>query len=211
MLKRICTLFGLLVIAAIPSFADITLLTFTGGDYSPHFFNQTVGWEFHVNQTFNVAALHWFDPTGSDPTAHQVAIWNNLGSLVVETCVGSGCAGSSYVSHPQNPNYWQTPVTATLLAGNDYVIGGFVGPSDPLVANATAVTTDPLITFRQNRYGDHGVTSLLRPDNNYSPQEFGYFGPNLSATPEPGFYGALALGMSGLIVVVQRRRRAKSL
>src|ERR1035438_304406 len=121
MLNKALTFFLLLAIAAIPSYADVALLTFTGGDYSTHGYDQTVGWEFHVNQTFNVAALHWFDPTGNDPVAHQVAIWNDLGSFVVQACVGSGCAGSSYVLHPQDPNYWQTAVTGvTLVAGNDY-------------------------------------------------------------------------------------------
>jgi hypothetical protein len=43
--------------------------------------------------------------------------------------------------------------------------------------------------------------NALAPQGNYD-------NVSLSATPEPGFYGALALGMSGLLVAIQRRRRA---
>jgi hypothetical protein len=37
-----------------------------------------------------------------------------------------------------------------------------------------------------------------------------YYGPNLefTATPEPGFYGILGLGLTGLFAAVRRRKRA---
>jgi hypothetical protein len=50
------------------------------------------------------------------------------------------------------------------------------------------------------------------PANPFSPQNHGYFGPNFSATatPEPGLYGMLSLGLVGLFFAARRSRSTGS-
>ena len=84
-----------------------------------------------------------------------------------------------------------------LINGHQYVATGFqaaLGTWTTWTAYYTGTSADAgkSITIELN---------ALAPQGNYD-------NVSLSATPEPGFYGALALGMSGLLVAIQRRRRA---
>jgi len=78
-ITKISTVCGLLALGAIPSFADISAVTFTGGSYYNHPISssyQTVGWTFTTNQALNVTTLDWYSPTqGDDATDRTVDIW----------------------------------------------------------------------------------------------------------------------------------------
>lgn len=70
-------------------------------------------------------------------------------------------------------------------------------------------------TFSNTRYaangftdGEYSLTSMARLKT--SGIHVGTFDLRLQAVPEPGFYGALALGLSGLFAVVARRRKANA-
>ena len=56
-----------------------------------------------------------------------------------------------------------------------------------------------------------GLSAFLDSTSNAGAETFGVVNANLPNVPEPGFYGALAIGLSGLYFAVQRSRRKKTL
>ena len=59
-----------------------------------------------------------------------------------------------------------------------------------------------------NAYADSSYSLTTLVNLTGTNNEFVNFTADLAAVPEPGFYGALALGLSGLFAAVARRRRA---
>jgi len=104
----------------------------------------------------------------------------------------SSYGSGSTVSNPTNPN---TSVAVTLGAQTLY--------STPLTRNGWTVET---LVFTPATTGSELFTIA---DNTSS--SFPFESPLIDAvslTPEPEFYGVLALGLAGLAVVVRRRKRA---
>jgi len=76
------------------------------------------------------------------------------------------------------------------LAGN---------PGGPPVPTASEITFD---------YDDYNYTTpLVFPTTRFGSGP-AYYGPNFefTATPEPGLYGVIALGLTGLVAAVRRRK-----
>jgi hypothetical protein len=188
-----------LTMMLVPCFAG-ELLTFTGGSFTPSVNDQTVGWSFTVNAPIQVGDLSWYDPTGSNPVDHPVAIWDSNGQIVASACVGPGC-GSTYVGP-----FWVSSVSANLMPGN-YVIGGYVlaNGSDGFVLGSPTVTTDPSITYGQSRYLVTG--SLTEPTRTCCGN--GFFGPDFSSSvPEPATMTLAGLGFG--VAALWKRFRAHS-
>ncbi len=166
------------------------LLTFTGGSFGPSVNNQTIGWSFTVNTALQLDDLSWYDPTGTNPVDHSLAIWDSSGNTVVTACAGPGC-GSTWVG-----GFWVTTISAALAPGN-YVIGGYVfaNGSDSFTLGSPTITTDPRITYGQSRFNVSGV--LTEPTNTCCGA--GFFGPDLSAAastvPEPASLTLIGLGI----------------
>jgi hypothetical protein len=109
-----------------------------------------------------------------------------------------------------NPGGAPNPKVLDVAAGGTSTIFDATGPSDFIPnwvqhsVSFTGTGNSTTITFASN-------TQPIGP----WPQNDA-FGPVVgdisltSTTPEPGFYGLLALGLSGLLVAVTRRPRAKS-
>lgn len=203
MKKSIILFAALAVLTLLPSApvrADIVLLDFSGGSSGEITgLNHEVGWAFTVNQTFDIGALSWYDIALNTDAPHLVSVWHDNGLLVTEVLVGSGASGSSLVLSAGNSgtaNYWQTPITPVSLIPGSYVIGGSVNPDigERVMYAATAVTTNPVITYTGNRSRD---TAPGRPDIAFG--DGGFFGPNLSAAvPEPSTYLLLTIALGAV-------------
>jgi hypothetical protein len=195
---------GILLVAFASLCIGSPILTFTGGNYAIHGWDQTVGWRFTVNSSITVVGLDWYDPSGTITKAFPVAIWDNAGNVVVSpTNVGSGAGTWDSASH-----YWNTSITAvTLNAGTTYMIGGLIAPTDPIIDFGTGLATDPAITYIEALAAIGG--SIQYPGGGQQ-LGVGYFGPNFNladtGVPEPGTPALLAVGLIAL--AVNRRRAA---
>jgi hypothetical protein len=69
------------------------------------------------------------------------------------------------------------------------------------LSETTVTNTAPGISFVQN---DYNYANGLRCPSTPNGSGPAYYGPNLEFTREPGFYGLLALGLTGSLVAVRR-------
>jgi|HubBroStandDraft_4_1064222.scaffolds.fasta_scaffold24061_2 hypothetical protein len=195
---RITLLTAIFAVTSVPCYAA-ELLTFTGGTFGPSVNNQTIGWSFTVNTALQLDDLSWYDPTGTNPIDHSLAIWDSNGNIVATGCAGPGC-GSNWVG-----GFWVTAISAALAPGN-YVIGGYIfaNGSDSFVLGSPTITTDPRITYGQSRFTVSGV--LTEPTHTCCGN--GFFGPDLSAAsvPEPASMTLIGLGI-GIAGLRKRFRR----
>jgi hypothetical protein len=195
---RVTLLSVAFAVTFVPCYAT-ELLTFTGGTFGPSVNNQTIGWSFTVNTALQVSDLSWYDPTGTNPIDHNLAIWDNNGNIVASGCAGPGC-GSSWVG-----GFWVTAINAALAPGN-YVIGGYIfaNGNDAFTLGNPTITTDPRITYGESRFNVSGM--LTEPTNTCCGN--GFFGPDFSAAtvPEPASMTLVGLGIG--ITALRKRFRA---
>jgi MYXO-CTERM domain-containing protein len=180
---------------------------------------------FTVNSSVTVSALGVFNATGTGNITGpiQVAIYNTVTDLqVTPVATFSG----SYTPSALGYDVFQS-ITPVVLGPGSYEVDavGF-GPNDPNGNLNTGSTTGPLLnsdggklTFTGAAW-DYDTTGLDEPktcvicQSAPTPQssqfDAGTFEvSSTSSTPEPGFYGVLGLGLSGLVFVVSRRRRTR--
>ncbi len=158
---------------------------FIGADQSA-----SIGWSFSVgNKDVELDALGIYDD-GMDGMvdAHAVGIWTNGGTLLAQTTVPSGTAGTLVGSY----RYTALPTPITLTAGQTYVIGTYFGPvagacsgsacGDIFLYNGPE-TYDPRITFLQSRQTRSiaGTGILAFPNLDAGVAE-AFFGPNFLST-----------------------------
>jgi hypothetical protein len=164
--------------------ADEMAITSSPGSLVSSQSNQSLGWEFNVNQTIDVTGLEWYDPDGTtDTVARYVGIFDNTGALIVDACVGPGCDGSSWSS-----GYWTTAASAILSPDTGYEITGFLNSGDPVATPALGdVTTIPEITLDKGVYGQ-GYGSYATPAYVPFTSNDAFLAPNFTVadTPEPG-------------------------
>jgi len=81
------------------------------------------------------------------------------------------------------------------------------GPNSTTIKSTTSSSTPYYFSFDQALAAGQSLDFAvgLGPQGQFSYDSTG-FNATISATPEPGFYGVLALGLSGLILVLSRRR-----
>ena len=191
----------------------------------------------NVSIAVNNPSFETFNPLNATGSPDLHGSWNN-GPIPDWTISGSGGSFQptylTFNAFPDGPisawsnggTIYQT-VTPTAIAGDTYTLfvdigtrldAPGVGYADlmingiPHLATALGTAVAGQWTTWEATYTATSADAggLIRIDLN-SPGIQGNYDNVVLSTPEPGFYGALALGMSGLLVVIQRRRRALSL
>jgi len=141
----------------------------------------------------------------------------------------NGEANGSYVVAYSNGSMISQVITASVTGVYtfDVYIGGerndavpADGTADAVVTGGTSHTFDASgTTAAQGEFSLFTVTFDASAGNTIDIQlqspgvqgDFGNVSLTASATPEPGFYGVVALGLSGLAFAVVRRRSAEKL
>ena len=183
-------------------------LSFTGG--TPVIsFATTFGWGFAVNTPLTVTALGVWDLQGDGLVEdHTVGIFTTSGSTpLVSATVPSGAAGTLI------DGFRYVSITDTVLSPGTYNIGAFYPVGlDPVIQNASTVTTDPRITYQQGGF-DVLAGSLANPTAPTATANSN-FGPNfqiapaaIGVIPEPGSLALLAIAV-GAFAFRRRRRTA---
>lgn len=170
----------------------------------------TVGWDFAVEQAIQATALGVFDldnnssavtGTGDGLTeAHEVGLWEDDGTLLASVIVPSGGAGDLVGGFR-----YVDIVPVDLLPGMTYVLGVHY-PNDP---GADKLGTNglndwlfdfaPVILPGSRRLTSATSLTLGFPDRALSTTHS--FGPNLLFVPEPGGVLGAAAALAGLLVV----------
>jgi hypothetical protein len=168
-------------------------------------FGYSLGYEFLANSNVTVTQLGYFvDTTLTE--SHEVGLYTDTGTLLASTTIVNGDVMVA--------NFAYNPITAvTLTAGQDYVIMGTSGFTDPYTFNPTSFSTDPSISFVQSAYNFDAGSGLNFPDT-FDPTVTGYFGPNFmivsSSIPEPSTLTLGGLAMVGGLLVSWRRRLSRT-
>jgi len=156
---------------------------------------------FTADTTFAVDALGFYYNTTLLPSAtadETVGLYDSTGALLASTTVSiHDSLVDSYVFHGITP--------VVLLSGHQYTVAAETGnnpwafgpPSGP-------PPTSSYITFN---YDSYDYTGTLTFPTSTGGSGSAYYGPNLLVA-EPGFYGLLAVNLSGLILLARRFRRA---
>jgi hypothetical protein len=96
---------------------------------------------------------------------------------------------------PDGPQYGIVSAGDNSATGN----GGITG-SEGLIKNSVVFT---LQCTANCGFAESNISDIVRFQYGTNVSE-----PNITTTPEPGFYGLLSLGMTGLYCAVRRRRMA---
>ena len=130
--------------------------------------------------------------TGSE----LVGLYNQSGTLLASvTVLLTDPTASGFFFHNITP--------VALTAGTQYTVAAQVG-NNPW-SYGPAPTTPADVTFNYNDYLYTNVLAFPTTQHGSGPA---YYGTNFEfTTPEPGFYGALALSLCGLVVGLTRRSR----
>jgi len=178
---------------------------------------------FTVNSPVTVSALGVFNALGNGNITGpiQVAIYNTVTNLQV-TPVAT--FAGHYAPSALGYDVFQS-ITPVVLGPGSYEVDavGF-GPNDPNGNLNTGSSTGPILnsdsgtlTFTGAAWDydtaglDEPLTCIIcqsAPTPQSSQFDAGTF--EVTSTPEPGFYEALGLGLSALLVAVGRRRRQES-
>jgi hypothetical protein len=200
MRTKLSCLTAALIIASVSAASAVpmpAIQSFTGGVNIGGLNGFTVGWSFIANQDLSVSALGW--RTGN-ALGEPVGIWTGDGSTLLGQVTVTGAFSVGIYAY----NNLATPIS--LSAGQTYLIGGLGNSGSAAIAGATAIMTDPFVTYLQGQAANTGVLSAP-----VAPQGSGsWFGPNFLATAVPEGSSTLALlGLSVVgLLVCQRKWKA---
>ena len=186
-----------LVVLVVPAFGDIT--AFTANGVSPFFADNPVslGQVFTPTSQITVTALGYYNFI-AESTSEEVGLYDSAGNILASTVVAPTLGTDGY-------NFGAiTPLT--LIAGDVYTVES-LQPQGYGYSYAAPVLAAPGITLGETVfvYGP----KLQYTTTNFSPV-LAYYGPDFqftSSTPEPSFYGVLALGIGGLLAAKRALQR----
>lgn len=174
------TLIFLLIVTV---FASITfgqaITGFSGGtEYATYYGSATgdvIGWRFTVADDILITDLGvWnMDSAGGLVSAHAVGVWDASEALVTFATVdATGTVVGDWIYASVTP--------AVLPTGQIYTIGAVYFPDDNdlYISGASAVTTDPDVTWLNSVYPLEGDLGFTYPELDSSPTSGGRFGPN---------------------------------
>jgi hypothetical protein len=222
-LNRIRTVLGVLALGAIPALADIAYI----GQPQPGGIGNglqdwlgSLGMTFTVNSAItvnDVGVYNWLGPTGAALAAPlTVAIYNTSTGFIVNGTEFTFNAGQAYTQLPGDSfDLFQQIAPVQLAPGGYEVVAVGFGPNQfngnqGFAGGVGAAEGAPSSVIKYTNGGfysnGNGGTIVLPtiadggPANRYDAGTFAF------STPEPGFYGVLALGLAGLAVAVRRKR-----
>ena len=174
------------------------------------FFGSSVwnlGYKFQANANITIGALGNLDYYGTGfSQPQQVGLWTASGTLLASTYVtNADPLTGAYNDWRFNPI---TPIT--LIAGDDYVIGGQGGA---YYTGVIPITVNPLITYLADEYtyiGNSSNNPLVFPstsDGYNTTAQAGDFGGSFQIIPKPATMTTLGIGILSLAGYCWRRRR----
>lgn len=200
---------GLVVGAAAPAVAATYIPVVTVAGVGNNLGNGpfTLGYEFSTSSTFSVGALGVYDE-GNDGliSAHDVGLWNNLGTLLATTTVQAGTLSAL------SGGFRYETVTPFSIGPGTYRVGAlFLDGSDPNFFGGDGILSSIAgVTYSSGAYAGGGA--LADPTSTGGPSP-SYIGGNLllatAAVPEPATW-AMMIGGFGLIGGSMRRRKNTS-
>jgi hypothetical protein len=173
--------------------------------------NSIVGWSFTATQDLFVTKLGVYDHDADRNIegTHSVGLWKSDGTLITSVSVTEpGFAHSKLLT---NGKYHMVNASASLQAGQTYVVAATVGISDAFAYfDSVATATAHNLQFNQNLIYGNAVysDSLIGMPSIDTLSPYGNFGANLDVTPTPVPAAAWLLG-SGLLGLVGIRRKQK--
>ncbi len=179
-------------------------------DYLVSGTNGIAGWSFTATQDLYVTALGIYDhdPDKKLEGTHSVGLWTADGTLVTSVAFTEPT-----VPHKDlltKGKYHMINASATLVAGQKYVIAATMGISDPYASFDTASAATHNVQF--NQYLTYGGAvysdSLIGMPGSDVQTAYGNFGANIDVTPTP-IPAAVWLMGSGLMGLVGIRRRTE--
>jgi len=157
--------------------------------------------------------LNWYYPNLG--TLYQGPVSIGVGStfscplgFAVPFCSAYGEGGDhSFAVGPDSITYTGSgdPYSYNSVSANEYVFSGLAFTGGATLANFSLFTNISGLTASDVTFGPSsiGINMAGVPIS-------GTVTLTLTATPEPAFYGLLALGLSGLFAVVSRRKKAQN-
>jgi hypothetical protein len=174
-----CVLF---LMAVAPAVMGQGITGFTGGSLYGSYYGSlapgdVIGFRFTVSAPYTVASLGVYNAdTNGLTSSHQVGIWDGaqtlIASVTVDPATGTPIGNWTYASI--------TPVT--LMPGQTYTAGAAytTDDDDSYISGASAVTTDPVVTWLNAVYPTAGDLGFVYPGLDSSPTSGGRFGPNFT-------------------------------
>ncbi len=180
--------------------------------YTTSFKGVIGGYEFTVQGSpISITKLGFFDYGANGLSeSHDVGIWElgNTTALATATVTSSSPIEGPMVANAGQFRYEELATAVDLNANTTYRIGAYYSSDhDDAWAQSNGTvswTTAGEISYVAPRY--KYTDGLAYPDNEASPRELAYFGPNFQFVPEPGTLGLL-IGV-GVFVITLRRRRS---
>jgi hypothetical protein len=218
--ERILKVCGVLALGAVPSFADIGYIGVPlAGDQA---WGGNLGMDFTVNSAVTLDYMGVFNNNGGSTLASplSVEIFNvGTGDAVAGTLVNFS-AGTPYLQLDAT-DLFASIAPVTLSPGTTYSVVARGFTDSQFNGNGSYNFGYPFVGAQEggspyinytggSRYDDPfpGILDLPSgldsgPSNRYDAGTFAF-----TPAPEPGFYGVLALGLTGLFTAVRRRKSA---
>jgi hypothetical protein len=146
------------------------------------------------------------------PDGNQVLFLQNQSSAA--QTIGGIQAGDTYtISFYAEQRSWGSPQTLDVTLGNQTLFSGTAPSSNAFTLETGSIVADQsgsLALTLAGRTGQYGSDATIFVDDVNLTLSSSSANVNFtSATPEPGFYGLLALGLSGFATVLGRRKKAR--